>query len=1130
MFIKNTEVKKLIDNGYLPYPVKIKSKRPDIKTGKKPEWLTEYKDQYLNTTFHGVGIFPQHGLNCVDYDLTPKALIKEGFTPEQAEEIFTKIDPIAQQILEKAIVSRTGSKGYAALFNGEEDKKTVLKIKAPNGQDVTIIDLMRNTGVGVVMPPTIHPDTKKPYRWLTEKTLFNTRIDEHPPLPVDLLNQIFDICEKYSPKKQKKVRKTTTKKVNSNELKVSASSDVQHLPMDTIITLDSGAQVELWKALEDNVGEYCFDPLRPDRGPKKAIINSSYIHIFNSSQTRLYPAPPDLICEETKEAFYSLGSTGERIKEAQKHTGIDLARWVFLIGKTKVYRFGFDWPMPYEWMKAYFPKIEEKHAKHLKGYFHWLMTKREKESLRYYTLKKPNLVLKWKDGKLPWHEAIEASKNHKLVVVRAEHGSGKTSVFAKAHATKDSLIIAHRVSLTEQLCDTLGADHYQEHVRATGKLVTCVHSLTQEKRVKPYTQNVRTVVIDEAGQLRKELPSIEKKADEVYNEKARVLRQAEKVVCLDADFSDKDIEFYEGLTGCKAYIIEAEPSDKAFNTHLRVVNKGLGDTSRISQHLNTGQACVAPFSSAEKARLCYEQLKLKHPDKNIVLCTRTPDGAGSVEEMKKNPEAFFSDVDCVLYSSTIGTGFSIENPRFTKGFCFFNNSPLAATDCIQTMRRFRAITDFDITLQINHRHTECYQKTFTSEGLIRLKDEVSLQENHDKAYFLTALKKLLQNRGHRITEDSANIVKLPREAMVKSDANIIASFGHTTQESPIVDDHTYYQSHRYKCQELFSYSYGKNRTITNEMALAYCEDRWTLERYQQLTSPSPEGDLIQAQEIFRELLKERLFDNDCENIMKSVREHQNALARLDLLPYQWVGRGIPKHYTRGCVAELAEFWGVSSEIKPYKESYTIRISISPIAAMIQPLTISTKADKKAQALELLEQGLSKAKVAEIVNVSKDTVKRWARVKGVQKDALSTNSINTLIDDSASKCTPTGERYLNNTCSYQQTPSLYTAPIIFDGVGMIEHEQVELPNTEPFCPIQELEQQKDLEVLPEDKSFVRDMLDGQGEPERQIIIHGYINAWRAGCLSEPRPHCKQNAGRLSANDWLHKEVRRQAHRL
>jgi hypothetical protein len=425
---------------------------------------------------------------------------------------------------------------------------------------------------------------------------------------------------------------------------------------------------------------------------------------------------------------------------------------------------------------------------------------------------------------------------------------------------------------------------------------------------------------------------------------------------------------------------------------------------------------------------------------------------------------------------------------------------------------------------MNHQHTECYQKTFTSEGLTRLKDEVSLQENHDKAYFLTAFKRLLQNRGHKITEDTANIVKLPREAMIESDASLIASFGHASQEVPIVDDRTYIQNHRFKCQALFSYSYEQNRTITNEMALAYCKDRWTLERYQKLTSTEPEGDLCVAQEVFTLLLKERLVDDDCEHILKAVKKHQHALARLDFLPARWVGRGIPRNNTRENVSELAEHWGLITKIKPYQQTYTISVSISPLAAMISPLRIETKADKKAQALELLEQGHSKAEVAKAVGASKDTVKRWSRVKGVQKDAVATNSINTLIVGDASKCTHTGGQELGIGYEYNQTPSVYTDSLSFEGGAMPEHEAMEIKSTDTFCPIREIERQKDLELLPEDAELIAKTLKSEPIRVKRDITLGYIEAWRVAKLAEPLPHCQQNAGRKAANVWLRERTR------
>jgi len=1122
MVIKNREVESLINNGYLPYPVKYQSKRPDLRRGQKPDWLTGYREKYKTTRFNGIGVFPKDGLNCVDYDLTVEALSKEGFSQEQSEEIFNKIDAIAQQILSLAVVARTGSKGFAAFFNGNHSKKDVIKITAPSGKDVTIIDLMRDVGVGIIIPPTIHPETRNQYRWLTEKTLFNTELSEHPEIPIKLLNQIIDIRDQYSIKRHDRSPKETAKKFNNNDLKLSTTYDSAYLSMGDTITLANGSQVELHEAFESHVGEYCYNPLKPSNEPYKAIINSNYIHVFNSSQTRIFPAPIDLNCKKTGESFYLLKSTKERIKEAQNQKGINLARWVFLIGKSKIYRFGFDWPSPYEWMRAYFPNLPKNHEYLINKHLKWLIDKREKESVRYYSLSRPSMILDWEDGKLPWVKAKEASEQHKLVGIRAEHGSAKTSVFAKLHtlSSQSVLAIAHRVSLTEQMADTFKADHYQERARATGRLVTCIDSLIKERSVKPHTQGVKTVVIDEAGQLRITLPT---KNPEITEELGRILREAEKIILLDADLSDIDIKFFEELANCKAFTIEAKPSDKSFNTHLRIVNRGLGDISRISDHLNDGQSCVAAFSSAEKAHQCYLELSNRHPGKKIVLCARTPDGAESLERMKGAPEEFFSDVDCVLYSSAIGTGFSITNKRFTKGFAFFNCTTLSATDSIQMLRRFRAITDFDITLLMNHTHTECYQKFFTTEGVTRLRDEAVLQETHDKAYFLTAFKRLLVSRGHRITESSTNMVKIPKDQYLADKADVIASFGHVQDDCFIVNDRSYYQSKRFECQKIFSHTYNRTRTITKEMALAYCKNKLALDRYHRLTTENISNEWIDAQNIFRKILKERVKDEDCEQILTLVRKHKDSLARLRLLPDRWIGRGIPSQNKRKSVTQLAKYWGLTAKIKPSNNNYTIAISIDAVAQMIHPLKLKTTKDLKAQALELLELGFTKAQVAQRIGKSKDTIKRWSRVNGVQKDAVATNSNNTLIGAKASLCTPTDEQISTSERSKQETNFKYDFAMQTEGNEIPDFEPIDYKDTEPFCPIRELERQKDLEILLDDTQHLTNILLGEPIEIRREVTLGYIEAWRDALRGESKPHHKQNAGRWAANHWLRQRV-------
>lgn len=82
------------------------------------------------------------------------------------------------------ISRRRGARGYAAFVIAPVDFKLTQTKWDVDGQRV--LDLLY-TGRQVVMPPTIHPDTKQPYTWLTPFKIYDR--DELPPCPVDLVER-----------------------------------------------------------------------------------------------------------------------------------------------------------------------------------------------------------------------------------------------------------------------------------------------------------------------------------------------------------------------------------------------------------------------------------------------------------------------------------------------------------------------------------------------------------------------------------------------------------------------------------------------------------------------------------------------------------------------------------------------------------------------------------------------------------------------------------------------------------------------------------------------------------------------------------------------------------------------------
>jgi hypothetical protein len=59
-----------------------------------------------------------------------------------------------------------------------------------------VVDLI-GPGRQTVLPPTIHPDTAKPYRWLTAETLDDLAPEELPVLPGDIAERITSLLERF---------------------------------------------------------------------------------------------------------------------------------------------------------------------------------------------------------------------------------------------------------------------------------------------------------------------------------------------------------------------------------------------------------------------------------------------------------------------------------------------------------------------------------------------------------------------------------------------------------------------------------------------------------------------------------------------------------------------------------------------------------------------------------------------------------------------------------------------------------------------------------------------------------------------------------------------------------------------
>lgn len=181
-------------NGYSPLPIKPGEKAPGWVIGTawilQSKWSSvEIDDAYIEeaSTFWNAGL----GVRTGDNDLVAVDLD----TDEHLEELIA--------ILPKTPVMKTGRKGMTLFYRGPGIG--VQRIVDPRDADLEakkrrrICDILGKGGQ-TVLPPTLHPDTLKPYEWKGSRPLCEVPIGELPLLEQADLDMLIEKINELFPK------------------------------------------------------------------------------------------------------------------------------------------------------------------------------------------------------------------------------------------------------------------------------------------------------------------------------------------------------------------------------------------------------------------------------------------------------------------------------------------------------------------------------------------------------------------------------------------------------------------------------------------------------------------------------------------------------------------------------------------------------------------------------------------------------------------------------------------------------------------------------------------------------------------------------------------------------------------
>lgn len=183
----------LIDCGYAAIPIMPGTKRPgNYQFGNwygTSEWA-RFCDR-LPTAFEyplwekwpdaGVCVAIDSKLKVIDIDTDDSALMEAVLS-----------------VLPDSPVKKRGNKGFSAFYRGSPAiKSQPFSVRLANSpKPLRVVDLLAH-GRQTVLPPTLHPDTGRPYEWISEDTLVDTDISKLPELPDDIADRLAEVLAPF---------------------------------------------------------------------------------------------------------------------------------------------------------------------------------------------------------------------------------------------------------------------------------------------------------------------------------------------------------------------------------------------------------------------------------------------------------------------------------------------------------------------------------------------------------------------------------------------------------------------------------------------------------------------------------------------------------------------------------------------------------------------------------------------------------------------------------------------------------------------------------------------------------------------------------------------------------------------
>lgn len=303
-----------------------------------------------------------------------------------------------------------------------------------------------------------------------------------------------------------------------------------------------------------------------------------------------------------------------------------------------------------------------------------------------------------------------------LIFIKSPKGTGKTEMMKQLvqENTGRTLLIGHRIGLISSLAQRLGLDFYQDTTSISGRFAISLDSLTRFVTKggmweKPYD----TIFLDESEQVLRHLTAdtLKKRRNDVFNVFIRLIQQAKRVVCLDADLSGiLTIEVMAQLRGEEqletdeliGYLNDYRYTDRSIEIFP---TKEVLITDLLTTMVGGERAFVATNVRAFAEKLA-AVIQRNCPEARILVVSSHTRDEDAVKAFFNSPSTEALKYDVVIATPSMATGVSIDTKQhFNAVYGFFSQRPLTFHDCDQAISRVRELLPTKVWIQASdHDH------------------------------------------------------------------------------------------------------------------------------------------------------------------------------------------------------------------------------------------------------------------------------------------------------------------------------------------------------------------------------------------------------------------------------------------